>query len=118
MKKILLVTLLTSSTILLASCGTQAPLTESQQAEKYNMTQEEFQETKEAAARMNMTLEDHMKMTDSEMEAMDSMDNMSDDSDMIEDDMDMTNETDDDSMHMEKMHKDEDVEIHSSDEHM
>lgn len=90
MKKILLVTLLTSSTILLASCGTQAPLTESQQAEKYNMTQEEFQETKEAAARMNMTVEDHMKMTDTQMDEMDSMD-MSDDSDMIEDDMDMMN---------------------------
>lgn len=85
MKKVLLVTLLISSTVLLASCGSEAPLTEAQQAEKFNMSGDKFKETKEAAARMNMTVENHMKMTDTEMDAVDSDDNsISDDSDMIE----------------------------------
>jgi len=116
MKKVLLVSLLVSSTVLLASCGWEAPLTEAQQAEKYNMSEDKFQETKEAAARMNMTVEDHMKMTDTEHESMDSMD-MSDDSHMIEDDMDMMDKNDNDE-HMDTMHKWEDVDSHSSDEHM
>lgn len=88
MKKVILIALLATSTILLASCGSEAPLTEAEQAAQYNMTEEKFQETKEAAARMNMTVEDHMKMTDEEMDAMES-DDMMDDSDMIEDDMEM-----------------------------
>ncbi len=88
MKKVLLVSLLVSSTVLLASCGWEAPLTEAQQAEKYNMTTTEYKEMKDAAARMNMTIDEHMKMTDTEHNSMDSMD-MSDDSHMIEDDMDM-----------------------------
>lgn len=116
MKKALIITTLVWSTVLLASCGSQAPLTEAQQAEKYNMTQEEFQETKQAAARMNMTLEDHMKMTDEEMQEMENME-MSDDSHMIEDDMEM--ETSDEvKSHMDEYHEGEDVQDHSSDEHM
>lgn len=115
MKKALVISL-SLSTLLLASCGSQAPLTEAQQAEKYNMSESEFQETKEAAARMNMTVEDHMKMTDEEMEAMDSNDmDMSDDSHMIEDDMEMQDDT---TQHMQDFHKGQDVEEHDSDEHM
>lgn len=115
MKKALVISL-SLSTLLLASCGSQTPLTEAQQAEKYNMSESEFQETKEAAARMNMTVEDHMKMTDEEMEAMDSNDmDMSDDSHMIEDDMEMLDDT---TQHMQDFHKGQDVEEHDSDEHM
>lgn len=110
MKKILLVSLLVLSTVLLASCGWEAPLTEAQQAEKYNMTTTEYKEMKDAAARMNMTVEDHMKMTDTEHENMD----MSDDSHMIEDDM----EKNDNDKHMDAMNKWEDVDSHSSDGHM
>lgn len=87
MKKIILIALLATSTLLLASCGSEAPLTEAQQAEKYNMTTTEYKEMKDAAARMNMTIEEHMKhssMDDSEMDM-----DMSDDSNMIEDDMEM-----------------------------
>jgi hypothetical protein len=118
MKKTLLISLLTLSTILLASCGTQAPLTEAEQAEKYNMSVTEFKEMKDAAARMNMTIDEHMKMTDTEHENMDNMD-MSDDSHMIEDDMDMDMETKDDSKaHMEEFHKGQSIPNHTSDEHM
>lgn len=88
MKKIFLITLLISTSLFLASCSEDKPLTESEQAQKYNMTTQEFQETKEAAARMNMTIDDHMKMTDDEHNQMqDDMEN--DDSHMIEDDMEM-----------------------------
>jgi uncharacterized protein YcfL len=82
-KKLLAIALL--PLFILVSCGSEQPLTEAEQAESYNMTIEEYKETKDAAARMNMTVEEHMNMTDTEMESMD----MSDDSDMIEDDMDM-----------------------------
>ena len=117
MKKIAFISLLLVAALGLTSCSdADAPLTEAQQAEQYNMSVSEYKETKDAAARMNMTVEDHMKMTDTEMEKMDSMD-MSDDSDMIEDDIKMSDKNDD-AMHMEKMHKDQDVEIHGSDEHM
>jgi hypothetical protein len=78
------------------------------------MTQEEFQETKAAAARMNMTIEDHMKMTDTSEEMNHDMMDTSDDSSMIEDDAEMMN---DDTMHMETMHAGEDIEKHGADEH-
>jgi predicted small lipoprotein YifL len=45
----------------IAGCG-QAPLTEAEQAEQYGMTIDEYQEVKDAAARMNMTVEEHMNM--------------------------------------------------------
>lgn len=117
MKKTLFISLLLVAILGLTSCSdTDAPLTESQQAEQFNMSVTEYKETKDAAARMNMTVEDHMKMTDTQMKEMNSMD-MSDDSDMIEDDMDMES-TDDSKKHMEKMHKDTDIENHTSNEHM
>jgi len=99
MKKIILTTSLLSMALLLASCGnSEGPLTEAQQAEKYGLSVEEFKEQKDAAARMNMTVEDHLKMG----HGSDSMDHssmdMSDDSHMIEDDG-------------------EDVEMHGADEH-
>jgi len=117
MKKVLLVSLLVLSTVLLASCGWEAPLTEAQQAEKYNMTTTEYKEMKDAAARMNMTIDEHMKMTDTEHKTMDNNMDMSDDSHMIEDDMDMMDKNNNDE-HMDTMHKWEDVDSHSSDEHM
>ncbi|HRI36730.1 MAG TPA: hypothetical protein PK765_06845 [bacterium] len=88
MKTLLIATVLISSSALLASCGANdAPLTESEQAAQYNMSTGAYQETKEAAARMNMTVEDHMNMTDGDMShgAGGAMD-MRDDSHMIEDD--------------------------------
>ncbi len=129
MKKKLLVSVALTSVLLLSSCGwaEERPMTEAQQAEKYWMSVWEFKEQKEAAARMNMTVEDHLKMWHW-WEKMDhsNMD-MSDDSAMIEDDADAkswthvmddgTTMTDDD-MHMETMHKDWDaVEKHSADKH-
>ncbi|MCB9798553.1 hypothetical protein H6758_02415 [Candidatus Nomurabacteria bacterium] len=45
-----------------AGCGKQEPLTEQQQAEQHGMTLEEYRDTKEAAARMNMNVEEHMNM--------------------------------------------------------
>ncbi len=87
MKKFLLVSLLLVATMGLASCGnSEAPLTEAEQAKKYNMSVSEFKEQKEAAARMNMTIEDHLKMSDNSGN-WDKMDmDMWDDSSMIEDD--------------------------------
>ena len=66
MKKFLLIGLLLVATLWLASCGSEAPLTEAEQAEKYNMTTTEYKEMKDAAARMNMTIEEHMKHTSSD----------------------------------------------------
>lgn len=87
MKKIILMSLLLVVTLGLVSCSdSDAPLTESEQAEKYNMTTEEYKEMKDAAARMNMTIEEHMKMTD---EWWDVEMWMGDDSHMIEDDSEL-----------------------------
>ena len=124
MKKLLLVWMVVTGVLLLASCtDTRAPLTEVEQAEKYNMTQKEFQETKEAAARMNMTIEDHMKMTDTSGWTNHDMMDMSDDSSMIEDYSEIMHTMDDGTMmtyevmHMETMHNGENIEIHGSDKH-
>lgn len=47
----------------LVGCGGQsAPMTKQEMADKYGMTMDEMDEMSEAAARMNMTLEEHMKM--------------------------------------------------------
>lgn len=68
--------IITSVVLMGAGCsGNNAPLTEEQQAAEHGMTLEEYKETKEAAARMNMTMEEHMKMMgdeehDEEMEGM------------------------------------------------
>lgn len=126
MKKFVLISLLLVVTLWLASCSdSDAPLTEAQQAEKYNMSTAEYKEMKDAAARMNMTIEEHMKMTDTDdMWWMNhgSMD-MWDDSSMIEDDseemhkMDDGSMMDDDTMHMETMHEWEEIEKHGDDKH-
>ena len=87
MKKITAIIAIVLTSILLASCGTSdGPLTEAQQAEKYNMSVGEFKEQKDAAARMNMTIEDHLKMSDTSGDMDMSWMDMSDDSAMIEDD--------------------------------
>ena len=89
MKKIVLIMALLAMSLLLASCGnSEGPLTEAQQAEKYGLSVEEFKEQKDAAARMNMTIEQHLNMSDWSMD--NSMMDMSDDSAMIEDDNDTT----------------------------
>lgn len=61
-KSILISTLSLLVLATLSACGKQQALTDEQMAEKYNMTAEEFQEMKEAASRMNMSIDDHMKM--------------------------------------------------------
>jgi len=124
MKKFLLIGVLLVVTLWLASCSdSDAPLTEAQQAEKYNMSTAEYKEMKDAAARMNMTIEEHMKHTSSDGDSSHDMMDMSDDSHMIEDDseemhkMDDWSMMDDDTMHMETMHDWEDIEKHGDDEH-
>lgn len=82
MKKLFVVLTVLLSTVLLASCGgeSEKAMTEAEQAAEYNLSVEEFKEMKDAAARMNMSIEDHMKhvnMGHGEMP-------MSDDSNMIE----------------------------------
>ena len=54
--------LLLLSLVFLSACAAEAPMTEEQQAESYGITVEEFQVQKRAAARMNMGIEEHMKM--------------------------------------------------------
>jgi hypothetical protein len=54
--------LLLLSLVFLSACATEAPMTEEQQAAKYGITVEEFQVQKRAAARMNMNIDEHMKM--------------------------------------------------------
>ena len=90
MKKITAIITLVLMSVLLASCGngSDGPLTEDQQAEKYGLSVQEFKEQKDAAARMNMTIEQHLNMSDSDSMG-DSMD-MNDDSSMIEDDAEET----------------------------
>ena len=63
----------------LAGCS-HAPqaLTEEEQATSYGWTLEEYTEQKQAAARMNMTMEEHVKMLEDDG-----------DMDMDDDDMDM-----------------------------
>jgi hypothetical protein len=61
MKNFLLITLAAVTTIALSACS-QAPVGKTDQAEKYGLETKEYQELKEAAARMGMTLNNHMKM--------------------------------------------------------
>ncbi|MBT4119850.1 MAG: hypothetical protein HOG89_02065 [Candidatus Peribacter sp.] len=58
--------LLVLSILLVTGCASDVPMTEEQQAAKYGITVEEFRSEKRAAARMNMSLEEHMKMLDSD----------------------------------------------------
>lgn len=113
MKKPLLIGLLLVVSLFLASCSnSDVPLTEAQQAKKYNMSTAEYKEMKDAAARMNMTIEEHITSSDGDS-GHDMMDT-SDDSNMIEDDIEM----DDKDMHMETIHSDdEDLTDHWSEMH-
>ena len=52
----------------LVGCGS-APMTDADMAAKYGYSVEEFQEQKEAAARMNMSVEDHLKQGSMDMGA-------------------------------------------------
>jgi hypothetical protein len=61
MKKLIASTL---AIISLSACTANKPLTEEDQAMQYNMTVSEFREQKQAAARMNMSFEEHMKHMD------------------------------------------------------
>ena len=47
--------------LLLLGCG-EKPMTEADMAKKLGLSLEEYQEQKEVAARMNMNVEDHLKM--------------------------------------------------------
>ncbi|PIR52623.1 hypothetical protein COU76_05465 [Candidatus Peregrinibacteria bacterium CG10_big_fil_rev_8_21_14_0_10_49_10] len=55
-------TLLVLSIVLLAGCASQKPLTETEQAQQYGMTIERYREEKQAAARMNHSWDEHVKM--------------------------------------------------------
>jgi len=46
--------------LLLVGCGDK-PMSEADMADSYGLSIEEYQEQKEAAARMNMSVEDHLK---------------------------------------------------------
>jgi hypothetical protein len=64
MKKTIITALIvTLSLFALTGCGaSDEPKTDADLAAQHNMTNEELQEMKEAAARMSMGIEDHMKM--------------------------------------------------------
>lgn len=70
--KTILLTLGLAWTLLLTWCGTEKPLTEVEKAQKMWLSMEEYQENKEAAARMNMGVDEHMNMDEEEMDDMDS----------------------------------------------
>ena len=59
--KLFSLALISFSALTLAGCG-QQPMTDADMAAQYGFSLEEFQEQKEAAARMNMTIEDHLSM--------------------------------------------------------
>jgi hypothetical protein len=67
--------------LFLVGCTAQVPLTEEQQAAKYGLTVERYREEKEAAARMGMKWEEHVKMIQDDS-AMDHDDGMHMDHDM------------------------------------
>jgi len=71
MKKSLIAFVLLAS-VALVGCG-QRPMTDADMAAQYGLSLEEYQEQKEAAARMNMSIEDHLNMggNNSNMEDMD-----------------------------------------------
>ena len=62
-KTIITALIITLSLFALTGCGaSEEPKSDADLAVEHNMTDEELQEMKEAAARMNMGIEDHMKM--------------------------------------------------------
>jgi len=61
MKKLVSI-IITLSAVALAGCAdTNQPMTEEQQAAKYGMTVQQYRQEKSAAARMNMSWEEHVK---------------------------------------------------------
>ena len=60
MKKLISIAFVSIFAIGIVGCG-KKPMTEADMAKSYGLSMEEFQEQKEAAARMNMSIEDHMK---------------------------------------------------------
>ena len=70
--KTLSLTLALTLSLLFTACGSE-PMTDADMATKYGLSLEEYQEQKEAAARMNMSIEDHLNMggNNSSMEDMD-----------------------------------------------
>jgi hypothetical protein len=64
--KVFFFTLLIVSIIPLAGCNSQKALTEAEQAAQFNMTVEEYRLEKQAAARMNMNFDEHIKMRKNE----------------------------------------------------
>jgi len=59
--KTLSIAFLSLVALTLVGCG-QKPMTDADMAAQYGLSIEEFQEQKEAAARMNMSIEDHLNM--------------------------------------------------------
>ena len=64
MKKLTHIVFVLTFSVLLIGCGSK-PMTEADMAAQYGLSMEEFQEQKEAAARMNMSVEDHLKHSQS-----------------------------------------------------
>lgn len=60
MKSFTLTALAFFAAIALAACGNSTPMTEADMAAKYNLSMEEYEQAKEDAAAMNMTVEQHL----------------------------------------------------------
>ena len=75
--KTLSIAFLSLLTITLSGCG-QKPMTDADMAVKYGLSIEEYQEQKEVAARMNMSVEDHLSMEDDNSYMDHDMGNMTD----------------------------------------
>lgn len=72
--KLLTFAFLAFSLSVLAGCSDERPMTEAEMAEKYGMTMEEYEQAKEDAAAMNMTVEQHMAEGHHDEDDMDMMD--------------------------------------------
>lgn len=59
--KTLSIAFLSILSLSLVGCGKE-PMTDADMATQYNLSLEEFQEQKEAAARMNMNIQDHLNI--------------------------------------------------------
>ena len=63
MKNTFLAVVLVFGVVTLAGCGSSdKAMTEAEHAASLGLTEEEYQENKEAAARMNMDIDEHVKM--------------------------------------------------------
>ena len=68
LKKGALITMLALFVLIGAGCSKEAkPMSEQEQAAAKGMSLEEYRDMKEAAARMNMGVEEHMNMDDEDM---------------------------------------------------